>query len=669
MSYGRRVARRTTRRAGRTTARAGIGLVRAAATQVDRGHRARYVEWARRIRCSWWARWVVPAYAFATLHGIVEGHSTAAWLLTLAVIGGVIFHPGWRNRATHGMNMRPKAKKARRGWKLWAQSRYARTMYTTAHPAHALLTGERMHPPRIKRFDTENNDETFIVVAESPAGLTEEKWARCVPLIAQYLNMPVPTYELDRDNQEVKLRFSGDGGQRKIPSFSEDVPEKLPNLKALPVARGVDGSHACLPFSGGHTLLIGATGSGKGSVFWSVLRCLAPGIRDGFVQVWAVDPKGGVELTPGRPLFHRYKVGIDGEEQGPFVEFLEDLVSTMKARLKKMQDSGQRLHKVTRREPLIVLLFDEFLMLQYGMDGAQKRTATVLLKALLSQGRAAQVVVVGAAQMGQKTEIGSIRELFPYRICLRTSEPNQVNLVLGDGALERGAEAHKIPRNAPGTGYLMEDGGYPMLVRFPWASDDFVKAMARDYAPGTATKTAAPTAPGAAPAGPQDVIPADAATTAGNPAAAAETPVDVAAATLQGKQKNEKRLRIEAELDRLEAAHIEPVPSVVALSVGCTQQYVGKVIRERREAAAARASSETGGETRVETHLETGPPDRNKVPMGDPISPVKSSQAEQEIEVLGELWRMPAYGEATWPDMNAADQHWRDITGQGGGTA
>lgn len=651
MSYARRARRRASRRAGRAGGRAVGGLARLAARQLNHDRRVRYADIAFRIRCSWWARWVVPAYLATFVHGVSAGHSSAAWLLTFAIIGGVIFNRRLRTRAVHGMNMRPQARKARRGWKYWAESRDSYKMHVTASHLYTLFTGERSHPPRIKHFDTENDEKTFVIVAESPPGLTEEKWARNAAVIASYMNMPVPSYELRRDANEVVLRFTGNGGPQHIAQFTEEVPEKLPNLKALPVARFSDGSVARLPFGGGHTLVIGATGSGKGSVFWSILRTLAPGIRDGFVQVWAVDPKGGVELTPGRALFHRFQVGIDGDQQAELVAFLEELVATMKSRLARMQATGARLHKITRREPLIVLLFDEFLMLQYGMDGVPRKNATMLLKSLLSQGRAAQVVVVGAAQMGQKTEIGSIRELFPYRICLRTSEPNQVNLVLGEGALARGAEAHKIGLNAQGTGYFMEAGGGPVMVRFPWSSDAAVEKMARSYAPDPALTTGGAATPGTTPravggggTAPQDVLREDVAAAAPGPGRAAG-----------GSGRGELWDKIEAELDRLEAAHVEPVPSVVAKHLDCSAQYVRKVLKARREAA----DGETGGETGGETHPETGSPGRNEVPNGDPSSAVKSSQAET-IQVLDQLWSLPAYGEATWDDA------WRDRDGSGG---
>ena len=65
------------------------------------------------------------------------------------------------------------------------------------------------------------------------------------------------------------------------------IPERV-NLDAIPVGVTEDGETWCLAVSGGaHTLAAGCTGSGKGSLLWSLLHGLAPGIRDGLVDVRA----------------------------------------------------------------------------------------------------------------------------------------------------------------------------------------------------------------------------------------------------------------------------------------------------------------------------------------------------------------------------------------------
>jgi S-DNA-T family DNA segregation ATPase FtsK/SpoIIIE len=63
-------------------------------------------------------------------------------------------------------------------------------------------------------------------------------------------------------------------------------------------------------------------------VIWSLLRGLSPAIRDGHVAVWAVDPKGGMELGPGRGLFARLAERSFEE----MADLLDDAVAVMQER-------------------------------------------------------------------------------------------------------------------------------------------------------------------------------------------------------------------------------------------------------------------------------------------------------------------------------------------------
>ncbi|MEE3919046.1 hypothetical protein V2I01_13575 [Micromonospora sp. BRA006-A] len=80
------------------------------------------------------------------------------------------------------------------------------------------------------------------------------------------------------------------------------VPAR-PDFTALPLGLREDLAVYCFRLLATHVLIGGATRMGKGSVIWSLLRALAAGIRSGLVRVWAIDPKGGMELAIGRPLF------------------------------------------------------------------------------------------------------------------------------------------------------------------------------------------------------------------------------------------------------------------------------------------------------------------------------------------------------------------------------
>jgi S-DNA-T family DNA segregation ATPase FtsK/SpoIIIE len=250
------------------------------------------------------------------------------------------------------------------------------------------------------------------------------------------------------------------------------TPPSAVDLAAMPIGRAEDGGQWRLRLLGNHVLVAGATGSGKGSVMASMLRAMVPGIRDGSVEVWAIDPKGGMELTPSSGLFERFVY----DSPASMVQLLEEAVSFMRFRAERLRLEGQRVHVPSPGDPLVVVLVDEMAALTaYVGDRDLKRRAESALQLLLSQGRAPGVLVVAAVQDPGKDVVG-FRDLFPSRIALRLLEDVQVDMVLGRSARLRGAECDQIPASLPGVGYVVLEGvREPVRVRAAYMSDDDVK--------------------------------------------------------------------------------------------------------------------------------------------------------------------------------------------------
>lgn len=264
------------------------------------------------------------------------------------------------------------------------------------------------------------------------------------------------------------------------------VPEVV-DLSAVEVGRREDGTPFRVPVVYSHLLAGGATGSGKGSVLWSLLAGLGPAIRDGVVRVWAIDPKGGMELSAGAPLFERFVWGEprdDAPWQAPMVELLETAVRGMQARAARLRAAGVRKHVPTAADPLRVVVVDELAALSaYVADPVLRKRAADALSLLLSQGRAVGYVVVAATQDVRKETVG-FRDLFRYRIGLRSTEAPAADMLLGAGARARGARTDRIPDNLPGVGYVVvEDTPDPVRVRFAYLDDEAVTAVAELYAP------------------------------------------------------------------------------------------------------------------------------------------------------------------------------------------
>jgi DNA segregation ATPase FtsK/SpoIIIE, S-DNA-T family len=92
----------------------------------------------------------------------------------------------------------------------------------------------------------------------------------------------------------------------------------------------------------------------------------------------------------------------------------------------------------------VVVLVDEVAFLTaYQRDRKLRERIKAALATLTTQGRAVGYAVVAALQDPRK-DVLTIRNLFPDRIAMRPDEPEQTDMVLGDGARDRGAACELI---------------------------------------------------------------------------------------------------------------------------------------------------------------------------------------------------------------------------------
>jgi S-DNA-T family DNA segregation ATPase FtsK/SpoIIIE len=242
----------------------------------------------------------------------------------------------------------------------------------------------------------------------------------------------------------------------EIPADTDAV-----DLSALDVGDNEHGEAFLLAIAGRHVLTAGASGAGKSSLLWAPLRAMGPMIRDGLVRVSMIDLKGGAETERGRPLFSRYATTA-----AQALDLLTDVRDAMKQRQEQMRAIGVRRLTVTAETPLELVMIDEMAMLTAYGDRSDVREALRLLAEILTQGRACLVSVMGYVQEPSKDVI-DVRELFTTRVCLGVTAASHVDMVLGDGARERGALADEIPgdlRHA-GIGYVI-DATSRLPVRF-----------------------------------------------------------------------------------------------------------------------------------------------------------------------------------------------------------
>ncbi|WP_406297539.1 FtsK/SpoIIIE domain-containing protein [Embleya sp. NBC_00888] len=241
-----------------------------------------------------------------------------------------------------------------------------------------------------------------------------------------------------------------------------------PELFRWNAALGEGGAPVSLPLA--HTLCVGGTGSGKGSVLWGVVNHLRPWVGSGLALLYGIDPKRQ-ELRMCSDVFRR--VAYQPDE---WAALLSDLVKEMQAR----QDSTGRDFAVSTDRPLVLLAIDEYAALAVlDTDKKRRDQASADRLLLLTQGRSVGMYVFALVQSGLKAYAAE-RDFFPLRIGLRTASESETDMVLGDGAADRGAGCHLITPATPANGYATAGLGYvvaeespaPVRVRFPYVPDE-----------------------------------------------------------------------------------------------------------------------------------------------------------------------------------------------------
>lgn len=268
-------------------------------------------------------------------------------------------------------------------------------------------------------------------------------------------------------------------------------PEKGAPVDVLPCGRLESGALWQIKLDDApHLLVAGATGSGKGSVLWSIVRALIPAVLDGRAELIGIDPKG-MELARGRDIFNVYVVNPKDA-----AEKLRKTVDRMNERKVRLGADRKRTHVATPGDPKVFIFIDEIAALtSYGVTKQLAADIISSLGLLTTQGRAIGFHVIGAVQDPRK-EVLKIRGLFTGKIALRLSEAGEVDLVLEKGSRAQGARADKIPAELPGVGFITLDGKpLPERFRAGWVSDDEIEAMEAAVVASRGGRRNAPPAP------------------------------------------------------------------------------------------------------------------------------------------------------------------------------
>jgi S-DNA-T family DNA segregation ATPase FtsK/SpoIIIE len=219
-----------------------------------------------------------------------------------------------------------------------------------------------------------------------------------------------------------------------------------------------------------HAMLGGSTGSGKSGGLNVIMGNL---VACPDVVIWAIDLKNGMELKPWESCLDRLATTPERA-----TALLADAVTILHARAELLAATGRRVWGPSPNMPALVIIVDEYAELADDAPDAVKHADSIA-----RLGRAVAVTMIAATQrptqkvMGQ----GAVRSQMDIRICFRVRERRDVDLILGQGMLSAGWQAHTL--NAPGK-FLVSAAEHdtPRRARGYLVSDQAVTDTAARYA-------------------------------------------------------------------------------------------------------------------------------------------------------------------------------------------
>jgi len=408
------------------------------------------------------------------LHLLLTGVASVA--VAAGIIGAALI--AWRLQSPETYEVRFAVPARRLRWRLWAYISWERlsrrcglsaSEQVTRKDREGLLVMQtRWTHPKLLKVNV--SDNCLNLTVQTRMGLTVEDLERAVPAIRDAARAQAArSVVVAPGSLRIELVM-----REQLSSVRHAVLPTAVTTTKVTLGRCENGAPWTLHVPGRHTLTVGCSGAGKGSVFWGIACGFGPAIAAGLVHLIGIDLKYGLELSIGAGLFTKVAT-----TEADAVKTLAEVENLMDQRGAQM--SGQtREHTPTKSTPLIVVLIDELAgVTAYMSDPGMRKGANATLSRILSKSRSLGVVVAAFLQDPRK-EVLPMRGLFTQTIALRLRSRDEVTMVLGDGMADT-APAHRIRPDAPGTGYVIAEDGQVTRVRADFWTDDQIRSTAKRY--------------------------------------------------------------------------------------------------------------------------------------------------------------------------------------------
>ncbi len=331
------------------------------------------------------------------------------------------------------------------------------------------VLGRDGRPPSL--VDTKDFPDGRTYYLELPTGLYLEALEKRVPELTAAFNARVIRIQPSRNSVryvEMTVVY-GDPFRREYPSPLLDVDSfSLWNPVVLGV--GEDGAPVSISLFEHNLLIGGEPGSGKSVALSSIVAAAA---LDPTVHLILLDGKE-VELS----LWLDVAGHFVGRSQKDAVEALKEVQAEMDDRYVELSES--RLRKIEKggRDGLILVVIDELALYLRGGEKVLRDEFADLLRDLVARGRAAGIIVVAATQKPSHDIVPTfIRDLFAYRLALRSTSPEASDTILGQGWASQGFSASTIDPQRRGVGYLLAEGGIPRQMLSANICDEQLKLL------------------------------------------------------------------------------------------------------------------------------------------------------------------------------------------------
>ncbi len=248
--------------------------------------------------------------------------------------------------------------------------------------------------------------------------------------------------------------------------YTTDFKHLLPDMK-FRMGKTLEGKELVLDLGGTecHTGVFGSTGSGK-SVFLNVLVTQMI-LKD--IQLRIIDLKGGVEFG----IYRRYKyLSYFAVTPTDAETLLIDTVNLMNKRYKQLFDQEAKSYKDIKNMKPVVVLIDEFSVL----DKKDNKAAYKALFELLSRGRACNICVIICTQRPSHEVLpGTIKCNLKNFITFKLETEIDSEIAL----CEKGNKSAFTDLQSPGEGLLKCNGKIKGFKSY-YLDDNTIKSLIQD---------------------------------------------------------------------------------------------------------------------------------------------------------------------------------------------